>query len=228
MNHEYLPPSSLHPRRYLHSPSLPLRTRHPVSVPRASCASSVKPRPLPRSPHLLDDELPPRRLDPRRARLLLRGFPPPIFRPLRLVLMQSCGVALGDLSALSCERTIRGLVLREGDEVRVWDAGVGGFQDRGVGTGLAYNLDGGILPGGDWGAAMGEVLRVREAGSGAENAASVGAVEGAGFGGWIEELRVGEGVDGEVVDGFVGGDVCGCRRVVGCCWNHAVDCASVR
>lgn len=89
------------------------------------------------------------------------------------------------------------------------DAGVRGFEDGEVGARLADHLDGGVLPCGKGVPALGDVLCVREAGRGAEDAAGVGAVEGAGLRGWVEELGVGEGVDGEVVDRFVGGDCCG-------------------
>lgn len=77
------------------------------------------------------------------------------------------------------------------------------------------------------GALSGVFWCVGEAGGGAEDAAGVGAVEGAGFGGWVEELWFGEFVDGEVVDRFVGSYGGWGGGVVGCCWDHAVDCAGV-
>ena len=61
------------------------------------------------------------------------------------------------------------------------------------------------MPGWHWRAAFCDVGGGGKAWGGAEDAAGVGAVEGAGFGGWVEELWFGEFVDGEVVDGFVGG-----------------------
>ena len=74
-----------------------------------------------------------------------------------------------------------------------------------VGEWTADEFGRGVLPRlMDGGAALSDVLAVGETGCSAEDPTSVCAVERAGFGGWVEELRGGQGVVGEVVDGFVG------------------------
>ena len=109
-----------------------------------------------------------------------------------------------------------------GDEVGVGDAGVGGLEDGALMAGLADDLEHGVLPGVDAGGAdavLAGVGGVGEARGGGEDAAGVGAVELAGFGGGVEELGERHGVHGEVVDGFGGGGGGG-ERGGG---NHGVD-----
>jgi hypothetical protein len=61
-----------------------------------------------------------------------------------------------------------------------------------------------ILPGlFQWLAALSYILAIGEAWRSAKDASSVNAVEGSGFGGWVEELRVSESVDWEVINGLM-------------------------
>lgn len=55
-----------------------------------------------------------------------------------------------------------------------------------------------------------------------EDPACVGAREVPRFGGWVENLREGGGVDGEIVDAFVTCWDCG-GGVVGGCGDHGED-----
>ncbi len=110
----------------------------------------------------------------------------------------------------------RELVHLVGDEMGMRNAGIGGFEDLHlawprvslfrffVGEGTANEFSVCVLPWlPGWCAALSDVLTIREAWSGGEDAASVGAIEGAGFGGRIEELWGSQRMVREVVDGFV-------------------------
>ena len=122
----------LNPRRNLNRPPLPLRARHPISIPGTPRPASIQPSPLPRSPDLFDDELPPRRLDAGCACLFFRcGFSSRLCA-LGFIFQQAGGVAFGDHAAFARVGGIGGFVLREGDEVRVGDAAVGWFEDGGL------------------------------------------------------------------------------------------------
>ena len=123
--------SSLHPRWYFNRPSLPLRARNPISIPRTPTPPSIQTGPLPRRPHLLDDEFPSGCLDACGPCLCFRCGPPPRLSALGFVFEQAGGVAFGDGAAFAGEGGIRGFVLREGDEVGVGDAAVGWFEDGG-------------------------------------------------------------------------------------------------
>ena len=114
--------SSLHPRWYFNRPSLPLRARNPISIPRTPTPPSIQTGPLPRRPHLLDDEFPSGCLDACGPCLCFRCGPPPRLSALGFVFEQAGGVAFGDGAAFAGEGGIRGFVLREGDEVGVGDA----------------------------------------------------------------------------------------------------------
>lgn len=179
---------------------LPVLTWHSVSHPRALSPPSIQASAQPRGLTVFDQELIPPRIHPSRMPLLSLPLQLLPQRSLLLILPQS---RLESRVPHSLRHAPVQLILLMGDQMRVRDSRVCGFQDRSLVSWLADDLNRGVCPGLDVLPAEADVGFVGEARGAGEDASGVDAVELAGFGGGVEDLREGHAVDGEIVDGFV-------------------------
>lgn len=219
----------LHASRDLDLSLLAVVCRHTISPTGRLGTTTIRARRLATDNDILDAELEPRALRLHADKPLLGALLGESLAFLldRLLLLEPLAVELHVLAELVGVRLHLALV---GNQVRVRDAHVRGLEDLLLVVALTDALNAGwvlrdlaySLVGVGHGA-LG--FFVWQGGSGGEHATGVNTGELPGLGDGVEDLGIGEAVDGEIVNGLVGSNV----QVIaeGGGWDHLVDCTSV-